>query len=127
MKQVGTKFQIVDKPGPGVMNLQVALTDIEAATPVLRTVSMVVPQIRVLAMVKYAATDSYPFVGRVQGEIEVTDSKTGDVLGAAVDRRIGGGSPETAAQWKWGDVQNVMDNWAGRVATRLANLRAGKS
>ena len=126
VQQIGTKFTIVDTPGPGVMKVQAALTDAEAAVPVLRTVSMVIPQARALATLKYLATDSYPFVGGAQGEFEVTDSKTGQVLGAALDRRIGGGSLETAAQWQWGDAQNVMDRWASLAATRLADLVAGK-
>ena len=126
VQQIGAKFQLVDEPGPGVMKLQTALTNAEAAVPVLRTVSMLIPQARVLATLKYVATGSYPFVGSAQGEGEVTDSVTGQVLVAAIDRRIGGGSLQTAAQWQLGDAQNVMDNWAALLATRLADLHAGK-
>jgi hypothetical protein len=127
VQQVGKVATIVNEPGPGVLKLQGAFTQVDAAVPVLRTVSMVVPQARALATLKYIATGSYPFVGAAQGELEVTDSRTGEVLAAGVDRRIGGGSLETAAQWQWGDVENVMDNWASRVANILATLRAGKA
>jgi len=127
VQQVGKVAKIVDEPGPGVLKLQGAFTQVDAAVPVLRTISMVIPQARALATLKYIATDSYPFVGSAQGELEITDSRTGEVLAAGVDRRIGGGALETAAQWQWGDVQNVMDNWAGRVANVLATLRAGKA
>lgn len=126
VQQLGTVLQVVDEPGPGVLKIQAALTDAEAATPVLRTISMAIPQARALATLKFLATDSYPFVGSVQGELEVTDSRTGELLAAGVDRRIGGGSLQTAAQWQWGDAQNVMDYWAKLVATRLANLRSGQ-
>jgi hypothetical protein len=44
-------FTIVDAAGPGVMRLQVALTDAPAATPVLRTITVVVPQARAGALV----------------------------------------------------------------------------
>ena len=47
-EQLGQKFQLVDEAGPGVMRLQVALTDAEAATPGLRTISTIVPQARAL-------------------------------------------------------------------------------
>lgn len=127
VQHIGTKFQIVDEPGPGVLKVQTAFTSAEAATPVLRTVSMAIPQARALSTLKYLATDSYPFVGSAQGELEVTDSKTAQVLAAAVDRRIGGGSLKTAAQWQWGDVENVMDQWASTTVTRLSNLRAGNT
>lgn len=118
-------FQVVEDPGPGVIKVQAAIVDPEAATPILRTVSMVVPQARALATLKLLATDSYPFVGGVGGELDATDSQTGELLAAGVDRRIGGGNITTAAQWKWGDAENVMDHWAELVATRLRNLHDG--
>jgi hypothetical protein len=127
VQQVGKVEKIVDEPGPGVLKIQGAFTQVDAAVPVLRTVSMVIPQARALATLKYIATDSYPFVGAAQGELEITDSRTGEVLAAAVDRRIGGGDLSTAAQWQWGDVQNVMDHWASQVANRLVALRQGKT
>jgi hypothetical protein len=118
-------FQVVADPGPGVIKVQAAIVDPEAAVPILRTVSMVVPQARALATLKLLATDSYPFVGGLGGELEATDSQTGELLAAGVDRRIGGGNITTAAQWKWGDAENVMDHWAELVATRLRNLHDG--
>ena len=36
-------FTVVEAPGPGVLRLQTALTDATTATPVLRTVTVVVP------------------------------------------------------------------------------------
>jgi len=91
---------------------------------VLRTVSMAIPQARVLGTLKYAATGTYPFVGSAQGEMLIIDSVTGQVLAAAVDRRVGGGSIETAAQWQWGDAENAMDKWAQLAVTRFQNLQA---
>jgi len=126
-KKLGEKYQLVDQPGPGVLRLQFAITDAETATPALRSVSMIVPQARVLATLKYAATGTYPFVGGAQGELLATDSVTGNVLAAAVDRRVGGGSMSTAAQWQWGDAENAMNKWADLCVTRLQDLQAGKS
>jgi hypothetical protein len=125
-KKLGEKYQLVDEPGPGVLRLQFAITDADAATPALRSVSMAVPQARVLATLKYAATGTYPFVGAAQGEVLVTDSVTGNVLAAAVDRRVGGGSMETAAQWQWGDAENAMNQWAELSVARLTSLRSGQ-
>jgi len=44
-KEFGEKFQVVSEPGPGVVRVQFAITDAEAATPRLRTVALVVPQL----------------------------------------------------------------------------------
>src|SRR5271166_5124630 len=121
VKSVGAKFPLVETPGPGVMRLQVGLTDVEGATPVLRTVSMLVPQARALATLKYAATGTYPFVGSAEAEARVQDSVSGKVLAAAMDRRIGGGSVETVAQWSMGDAENAMNKWADLTAIRLVD------
>jgi len=119
-EQLSKQFQIVDQDGPDVMKLQVALTDVAAATPGLRTITMAVPQARLLSTVKRGATGSYPFVVGAQAEFKLTDSTTGEILAAAVDRRIGGGSMSNAAQWEWGDAENVMNDWAKMAAERLS-------
>lgn len=124
-EQLGKKFQLVDQTGPGVMRMQVAITDAEGATPGLRTISVIVPQARALNTLKYAATGTYAFVGGAQAEAKVTDAATGQVLVEAVDRRIGGGSVEAAAQWQWGDAENAMNHWAEQAATRLSSWTSG--
>jgi len=109
-QQLSQKFEIVTQPGPGVMKLDVALTDAEAASPVLRSISMIVPQAHMLANLKYLATDSFPFVGAAQAEAKFTDSVSGQILAMAVDKRIGGGSPTTGFQWEWGDAENAINH-----------------
>ena len=123
--QLGQKYQMVSEPGPGVMRLQVAIVDAEAATPVLRTVSMVIPQARALSSLKYLATGTYPFIGSAEAEAKMTDSQTGQLMGEWVDKRVGGGSIKTAAQWEWGDVENVMKEWATQAATKLSSWTSG--
>jgi hypothetical protein len=124
VQNVAAKFALVDQSGPGVIHLQAAIVDASGATPVLRTVSMIVPLARALGALKYLATDTYPFVGGAQTDMLATDSVTGTVLAAAVDHRVGGGAVQTAAQWKWGDAENAMNHWAETVANRLAQFTA---
>ena len=124
-EDLSQKFQIVDRAGPGVMTLRVALTDPTAATPVLRSVSVVIPQARLLNSVANLATGSYAFVGSAQSEGEVVDSQTGGRLAAAIDKRSGGLSIKNANVWQWGDAENAMDYWAQRTADRLSVLHSG--
>ncbi len=124
-EELGKKFQLVDQPGPGVMRLQVALTDAEAATPGLRSISVVVPQARLLSTLKYAATGTYAFVGGAQAEARLTDAVSGQILGEWVDKRVGGGSVKAAAQWEWGDAENVMKEWAAKAANTLSSWTSG--
>ena len=124
-QQLGQKFQLVDEPGPDVMRFQAALTDAEAATPGLRTISTIVPQARALNTLKYAVTGTYAFIGGAQAEAKVTDAVTGQLLAEGVDRRVGGGSIKAAAQWQWGDAENVMNDWAVQVTERLYSWTSG--
>ena len=123
--QLGQKFEIVYQPGPGVMKLDVALVDMSSATPMLRTITMIVPQARVLSSLKYLATGSFPFVGGAQAELKITDSVSGQVLGLFVDKRIGGGAISNAFQWRWGDAENAVNHWAELAATRLSSWTSG--
>ena len=116
-------FTLVDQGGPGVLVLQVALTNASAATPGLRSVSVIVPQARILNGVQSLATGSYAFVGSAEGQMKATDSVTGQLLAAAVDKRSGGMSLSTAAQWQWGDAENAMNYWAGAITNRLLSLQ----
>src|SRR5436190_1748038 len=104
---------------------QAAVTDRAAATPGLRTITRVIPQARLLSTLKKGATGSYPFVGGAQAEVKLTDSMTGEILVAGVDRRIGGGNISTAAQWEWGDAENVMKEWAKLAVERLSAWTKG--
>lgn len=125
-EQFAKQFQVVDVAEPNTMTVTAALTDPETATPVLRSISMIVPQARTLSTVGYLTTGKYPFVGGAQVEAKLTDSVSGEVLAAAVDKRIGGGNISTGFQWQWGDVENAMDFWAEKAATRLHKWTTGE-
>lgn len=124
-EQLARKLQVVDTPGPGVMEIDVALTDVGKAIPVLRTVSMAVPQARGLSTLKYVATGTYAFVGSAQFEGKITDAETGELLAAGMDRRIGGGHIATAAQWQLGDAENAISTWAEQMANQLSAWTSG--
>jgi hypothetical protein len=119
------KFQIVDQAGPGVLTVQVALEDATTATPVLRSVSVAEPHVRLLATLKYLATGTFPFVGSAQAEAKITDSVSGQVLAAAVSKRVGGGSLKNAAVWELGDAEHALTYWAQMMATRLSSWTSG--
>jgi hypothetical protein len=116
-------FTLVDQPGPGVIKLRVAMMDATTAVPGLRTVSVIVPQARILNAAQSLATDSYAFVGSAEAEMIVTDSETGDVLAEAVDRRSGGMGIKGAASFQWGDAKNGIDYWAERIPARMLSLQ----
>jgi hypothetical protein len=126
VQYLGKNFTIVHGPGPGVMKLAVALTDASAAVPGLRTISVVVPQARALSLIKNVATGTYAFVGSAEGDAKLTDSVSGVLLAAWVDKRMGGASVKNADVFQWGDAENAMNYWANGLDQRLVTLGAGK-
>lgn len=108
------------------MTVRVALSDATTATPVLRTISVVIPQARLLGSIKNLATGSYAFVGSAQSEAEILDSLSSERLAAAVDQRSGGLSIKNAGVWEWGDAEHAMDFWAQRMDERLTELHNGQ-
>jgi hypothetical protein len=116
-------FTLVDQGGPGVLEIQVALVSASGATPVLRSVSVVIPQARILNGLQSLATGSYAFVGSAQAQMKATDAETGQLLAAAIDERKGGMALSTAAQWQWGDAENAMNYWAEKVSSRLLEMQ----
>jgi hypothetical protein len=120
-------IRLVDKSGPGVVVIRAALTDASSATPGLRTISVVVPQVRLISAGTKLITGQGAFTGGIQTEGEILDSVTGKRIGAWVDKRFGGASIKNADVATWGDAQNAIDLWATLIATRIVDLRNGKS
>jgi hypothetical protein len=116
-------FTLVDQPGPDVMTLRVALMDATTAVPGLRTISVIVPQARILNLAQSMATDSYAFVGSAEAEMKLSDSVSGMLLAEAVDQRAGGMGLKSAASFQWGDAENAMDYWAEKIPARILALQ----
>ncbi len=118
-QHLGHDFTIVDKPGPGVMRLQISVIDFGGAPTGMHTVSAMPPPATLLEVVKELSNGAYSFTGSAQSEGQVTDSVTGLRLLAWVDQRIGGGSLRAPAQWQWGDAHAAIDYWAETLTARL--------
>ena len=122
-KNLQQNFTIVDQPGPGVMTIAIALINAEAATPGLRSVSLVIPQARILNYAQSLATGHAAFAGSAEAAFKATDSSTGQLLAESVDKRIGGMAVSGAAQIQWGDAEAAMDYWAQKITNRLLQLQ----
>lgn len=122
-EELSKNFTIAEEPGPDTLLVQVALNDATGAVPILRSVSVIIPQARVLNFIQSLATGSYAFVGSAEAQAKISDSMTDQVLAAGADRRLGGMQIASAAQWRWGDAEKVMKYWAEKIAARLQELK----
>jgi Protein of unknown function (DUF3313) len=118
-------FKLVSQPGPGVITVQVAIVNAEAATPGLRSISVVIPQARILNYAQSLATGRAAFAGSAEAAFKATDSTTGQLLAESVDKRAGGMAVTQAAQVQWGDAEGAMDYWAQKISQRAVELGAG--
>ena len=124
MKEMGKDYQIVKFPEPGALRIQMAIVDADSSKPVRNTLSTVVPIGMALSAVKYSATGKQAGVGEITLQLRITDANTGELLGAALDRRVGG--KEVTKLWSsWHNADDALQYWAKKVSFRLCEMRAG--
>jgi len=111
-------YRLVDQLGPGVMRIQVALTDAKGSSPVMDTISTVMPIGLAISQTKGLITGKPSFVGETQAEAKVTDGTNGQLLAAAIDRRVGGKSVSGTTD-SWDDVHAAFEYWAKQLGYRL--------
>lgn len=122
-QQLGAQFRIANSPGPSVLRLRAALTQARGANVPLRTMTTVVPQLRVISTATGMASDAAVTVGAGTPEAELLDSVTGERLVAVVDSRAGNKALLTTRTFKeWGDFEAAADYWAKRATYALAQL-----
>ncbi|MFZ2100011.1 MAG: DUF3313 domain-containing protein, partial [Oricola sp.] len=123
-EELAKDYEMVSVPADGVLDIQIALTDAEKSNATLDTVSTVLPQALVVSSLTGLVTGKPAFVGEVQAEIKIADGGDGDLLAAAVDRRVGGKSI-AGSTGSWSDVEAAFQYWAQRLRYRLCNERGG--
>jgi hypothetical protein len=124
-QELAKDYAMVDALGPDVLHIQVALTDGEASNPALDTISTVVPMGLAMSQTVGLVTGEPTFVGNASGEAKVSDGATGELLAAAVDKRVGGKSLSGEPTDSWGDVSQAMEYWAKQLRYRLCTERGG--
>ncbi len=108
-------YPIVTEPGPDVMHIRIAITDLKQSSPamgVLSTVTMVSPVGLGVNLVKKGATGSWSGSGATSAEFLALDSMTGQVIVAARDERAAG---FTERYTKWGSAEEAFKFWAERT------------
>ena len=117
-QELGQDFELVDVPGPDTLRVAAALTDAAPANQTMVVVSNLVP----LAMATSGAyeyiTGKPTFQGEAAAEAKVTDAQTGELLAAAVDKRMGGRTL-ASAETSWTDVNNILAYRAQLMRFRL--------
>jgi hypothetical protein len=123
-KELEKDYRIVKDPAPGTLRVQMAIVDADSSKPVRNTLSTIVPVGMALSLVKYTATGKQAGVGEITMGMKITDASTGELLGAALDRRVGG--KELSKLWSgWHNADDALQYWAKRLSFALCDMRGG--
>ena len=113
-EELGKDYSIVNKPGPGTVRYSIAITSADDSNRLFEVLSLIPPYGLGISIAKDFITGKPTAVGEISMEIKAVDAETGELLGAAVDRRVGGknfsGMMDT-----WDDANQAMRYWAKRV------------
>lgn len=122
-KAMSKHLTMVNAPGPGVMQVKVAVTKADPSIVALDVVSTVLPQAIAFSAIKTALTGKPAFVGEACIAVKVTDSGNGKLLAAYVSDRVGAKDLDKDEFSSWGDVEQAMRFWAYDAAYHLCKLQ----
>jgi hypothetical protein len=114
-QELSKYFTVVQHPTQDAMRFTGAITRLGNRNVTMDTVSTYVPQMRVVAEAKGLFTGKPAFVGEAVLEGRVTDAWTGELMAAAMDRRVGGKSFKSMDTWS--DVRAAIDAWAVKFSS----------
>jgi len=139
-KAVGDEYPMVAEPGPDVLRLRVAVTDLVPNRPEASVTSLVVPFLwmgEAGAGAVAREPGSTPFTGEATIEFEALDSVSSQQLAAYIETRVGkkyvwtegvgkGVSSYVKAYSKWDYTKRSMDEWAQLLRQRLDEAQGKK-
>lgn len=106
------KYSIVCAPGPDVLRIQIAITDIKLSKPGMSAVTSIIPVGLACSVVKKGATDSWAGSGEVGVELLAKESTTNEVVAAAKDKKSAGFTERFS---KSGSAKEAFKYWAGKI------------
>lgn len=125
-QEISKDYEMVTTPGPHTLRTQVAMTHLERSWPMLDVVSSVPAPMNFLAAgstLKTVATGKPAFTGEAVIEAKLSDAQTGEVLSAAVDRRVGKKKLDAESFNSWADVYESLRYWAENGRYQLCRAR----
>jgi hypothetical protein len=139
------QWQVVDKPGPGVLVLRIALTDLTPTRVAESVIGTATPYGFVAEVGSGAVAGlpagATPYLGETGIETQVRDGANNAILAECEDTEVGrkyaadldSGASGAASAWvngylssfsSWQYAKDAFDKWAALTARRLAALRA---
>ncbi len=102
-------YQVVEKPGPDVLRVRLAITGVQPVRPDLGITDFI--PIKAVFNVARDAAGAAPHVAEMSAEAEVLDAN-GRVVGAAVSTRKASKTLPQGEKITWADLQVIAATWA---------------
>ena len=119
-KRLSARHTLVDRGGPDVIRMRVAITEVKGARVLMDTISTVLPFGLAVSEIKNIATGSHTSVGAAGIECEGLDSQSRQRLFAAVDERVGRKITGRLDKFeKFRTAEDAFDYWADWIAKQL--------
>lgn len=106
--------RVVTESGPGVARIRPAITAVAPVTPGLKPYEMI-PISFLISTARGRGKEA-----QIQVEVQVTDSVTGELLGAAVRKGVGAKLANPKAQLTLEDVRPLLDKWIEAAAVFMS-------
>jgi hypothetical protein len=110
------------QPGPGTLRMQTAVVDLGESRVTMGAISTYIPQVNLITSIATIAKDKPAFVGEMGVEFKFTDSSTGKLLVAGIDKRYGGKKLGKGID-SWADAFNIIDYYARLLKYRICKLQ----
>jgi hypothetical protein len=146
LRELGEAYPVVNKPGPDVMRVRIAITELVPSRPEMSVVMLVVPYATVADLASGAATQEGDiggavYLGETAVEVDVLDSETNSQIAAYIEKRLpkkynvdaSEGTTEAVktysksyfdAYTEWNYAKAAFDYWAELMRKRLDELRS---
>ena len=125
-KELGSTYKIVEKSGPGVMNIRIAITSVSKTKPDYKKVINLLPVKLAWELGNAAyrkATSQAIDVFEAQAELEILDSESGERLVAAIDKHQVKDTRKKDEETNWDSMQEILDYWSNTISNRLTVAR----
>lgn len=136
VRELGGDYTIATEPGPDVLRLKIAITDLAPTKTAVSVIVLATPFGTVPDLVSGAVTKggtgSAPYLGHTAIEVEGIDSDTLLPVFAYMEQRYGkkydAENPGSyfKAYSEWGYVKQAFDYWAKKFRTRLDEIHGKK-
>jgi hypothetical protein len=133
VRELGSDYTLVTEPGPDVLRVRIAVTDLVPTKPAMSVIVLAVPFASAADIASGAASKggagSPPYLGRAGVEVEGIDSETLLPVFSYVEERRGkkydvedpaGGYLKGFSEW--GHVKKAFDYWAKKFRGRMDEM-----